>query len=82
MNLEDTTFQLEADKLMLGCAFLADIELDALVETVNRTHSVAPILDPTAYMNALNSGHMDDAAHLAGLARKLVAAYQKVVDDG
>ena len=74
-NLTETTFQIEADKLMIGCAFLADVELSAIVESVSRAHSVALILDPTAYNKALHSGHMDDAAQLARLALKLVAAY-------
>ncbi len=78
MSLADTTFQIEADKLMIGCAFLADVELDAIANTVSRAHSIAPILDPTAYQRQLHSGHMDDAARLARLAAELVAEYEKI----
>lgn len=78
MSLSDTTFQIEADKLMIGAAWFRGVELDAIINTVSRAHSIAPILDPTAYQRQLHSGHMDDAARLARAARKVVEVYDEI----
>jgi hypothetical protein len=83
MNTETITetdfdFKIEADKLMLACRFLADLDCAALVNTVNRVHSMAPLLDPTAYRDALYRGHMDDLADLARLAIPLVRKFKEI----
>ena len=78
MSLSDTTFQIEADKLMIGARFFRDVELDAIINTVSRAHSIAPLLDPTAYQRQLSTGHMDDAARLASAARKVVDVYDEI----
>ena len=78
MSLTDTTFQIEADKLMIGARFFRDVELEAIITSVDRAHTLAPIVDPTAYQRALQTGHMDDAARLARAARNVVKVYDEI----
>lgn len=71
-------FAIEADRLFIAAAVLAEVDLAGLNEAITATHTLAPILDPTRYRDALQAGHLDDVAALANLARPLVAKYAEI----
>lgn len=56
-------FVSEMNRAMLAAQLLMGIDEQFLRETINRTHSVAPILDPTAYQRGMKN--LDDSAALA-----------------
>jgi hypothetical protein len=74
-------FQIEADKLLLACRFLADLDLGAITQAVNRADTIGPIIDPTAYQRALHNGGMHAAGRLADLAKPLVATFNEIQND-
>lgn len=71
-------FKTEADRLILVCNFLADIDLESLRLAVTRAHTIGPIVDPTRYRDALFDGSMDDIARLAARAEVLVSAFMEI----
>lgn len=56
---DDFDFKGQSDKLLLVGQFLTSIDLNGIVSLVDTTHGLAPMLDPTAYRDALHRGDMD-----------------------
>lgn len=44
---------------------LESVDLEGIIDSINRAHVVAPVTDPTAYREALASGEMEAVAELA-----------------
>lgn len=76
--LSDFDFKTEADKLILACRFLADVDLESIRHMVLHAHTLGPILDPTAYSGALNRGHLDLVGRLASRAQVVVSAFHEI----
>lgn len=68
---ETRDFRVEADRLMLVGQFLDGIDLEFIQANVTRADTLGPLLEPTKYRDALQSGDMHAVADLAGA---LVAA--------
>lgn len=56
------------------------VDWDHLLRGIEAAHTLGPILDPTAYRNALHSGNLADNADAVRAARDFVAAVQGVKD--
>lgn len=57
-------------------------DLQAHVEdckrSLSRASSIGPLLDPTGYRNAMQTGQMEDAKHQLAIAESLLAARQAI----
>jgi hypothetical protein len=62
----DLDFKSEADKLLIAMRFLAGLEIAAMRATIDYAHAIGPMLDPTAYRNALDRGDMQRFSDLLG----------------
>lgn len=69
---DDFDFRIEADKLLLAMRFLADLDLDGILRTVEIAHTVGWVIDPTKYRDALSRGDMDAVRDLAAALREPV----------
>lgn len=81
--MEDLTnfdVKTEADKMLLAMRFLADVEIGKISETVERAHTIAPFLDPTAYRDALQRGDMDDIRRLADALKEPVRIFKEIAE--
>lgn len=73
----DFDFKAEADKMLLAARFLADLDLDSITETAERAHSLGPIVDPTAYRDALQSGDLEAVAALAAALKPAAKIFRE-----
>lgn len=64
-NLDGLLFKAHVDKMLLAMRVLADVPVGEIVETINYTDAIAPFIDPTAYMKALDRGDMHTIGRLA-----------------
>lgn len=71
-------FKTEADRLVLVARLVSEIDLNFLLSEVNRAHTLGPIFDPTAYRDALNSGHLNSIAALAQAGIQLSQEFNRV----
>ena len=78
MTDESFVFQIEADKLMLACKFLSEIDLAGIVSAVTKADTIGAIVDPTRYMHALQDGGMHAAGQLAHSAISVVKDFEKI----
>lgn len=77
MSDSDFDVRVESDRLLLAVRFLADLDLAALAEAIERADVIGPLLDPTAYRDMLHrKGNMHDVARLVQLAQPLVAEFR------
>jgi hypothetical protein len=72
-------FKSQCDKMLLAVKLLADLELAAIVDTVERAHSLGPFVDPTAYRDALYRGDMDTIRDLADALLRPVEIFNERV---
>lgn len=74
----DADFDLKghADRMLLAVSILAEsVDLEQITAVVATAHSLAPLLDPTAYRDALYRGDMDAIARLAAALKEPVRVF-------
>lgn len=75
---DNIEFKAEVDKMYLAMNFLVDLNLIGIADTVQYAHTLGPFIDPTKYRDALNKGHMDDAARMASALLEPVKMFREI----
>jgi hypothetical protein len=75
--MEPFDFKAETDRMLLASQVIAALDLDQIIATVDRADSLGPIVDPTAYQNAISKGDMHAVQKLARELKKAVRVFHK-----
>jgi len=78
---DDFDVKSETQRMFLAMSFLADLNLQGLTEVVRDAHTIGPIVDPTAYRDALWRGDMDRMARIAEALKEPVRLYKEVMEE-
>lgn len=77
-DLDDFDLKTECDRMILAMNFIAELSLEKITETVERAHTLGPLIDPTKYRDALQRGDIDRVARLAEALKAPVAIFQEM----
>lgn len=56
--MSDFDYESAVNRLMLFGRVLLELDLDEILSTISRADALGPFIDPTAYMDSLQRGHM------------------------
>lgn len=71
----DFEFIGEANRMLLAMQVLADVDIEQVLATVDSADTLGPLLDPTAYRDALYRGDMHAVRDLAAALREPVRVW-------
>jgi hypothetical protein len=75
----DFDFTSECDRLLHAFGFVAQIRLQEILDAIRRADTVGPVLDPTAYQKALQSGSMHAMGEFATKLQPAVAYFREEI---